>query len=135
MTRQRSLEQRRAEVAWQKVLAAKKRSKEFAQKYGQLARSAPADIQINGLAQTLAFWRAKGKGKQDDEHSVIFRDLSEWVIQQMGWQPQNTQADLLVRITAAEASTHDYRRATAEAIAFLQWLKRFAEAELSEQES
>ncbi|RMG70621.1 MAG: hypothetical protein D6711_16870, partial [Chloroflexi bacterium] len=31
-----------------------------------------------------------------------------------------------------DASTEDYRRATAEAQAFLIWLKRFAEAELGD---
>jgi CRISPR-associated protein Cmr5 len=38
------------------------------------------------------------------------RDLLDWVIK--------------------DAMTNDYRRATAEAIAFLGWAKRFAEAEL-----
>ncbi|RME09333.1 MAG: type III-B CRISPR module-associated protein Cmr5, partial [Bacteroidetes bacterium] len=34
-----------------------------------------------------------------------------------------------------DASTEDYRRATAEAQAFLIWLKRFAEAELGDDDN
>jgi CRISPR-associated protein Cmr5 len=37
----------------------------------------------------------------------------------------------LVEWVSKEAQVEDYRRATAEAIAFLVWVKRFAEAELA----
>ncbi|MGB3220559.1 MAG: type III-B CRISPR module-associated protein Cmr5, partial [Anaerolineae bacterium] len=70
MSGQPSLEQRRANYAWRRIDEVKK--KRFAKKYGQLARSAPADVQTNGLGQTLAFWRANGlkAGKaQPNEHA------------------------------------------------------------------
>lgn len=130
MSRQRSLEQNRAQFAWEKVKAARARGNDFAQKYGQLARSAATEVQTNGLAQTLAFWRAKGKGNPNDEHQVIYQDVSTWVLQQM---KLSNLKSLLEWITDAKTSTNQYRQATAEAMAFLQWLKRFAEAELSEE--
>ncbi len=119
MSRQRSLEQERARVAWERVLAVK--GQPHASKYGQLARSAAADIQANGLGQTLAFWNAKGEA----HYRVLFNDVSNWVKSQFRF----ADSALLEWITKT-ADTDGYRRATAEAIAFLIWLKRFAEAEL-----
>jgi len=130
MSRQRSLEQERARVAWEKVRDVAKTN--YQKEYGQLAKSAPADIQANGLGQTLAFWRARGSkdGKPKDggnnAHWKLQEHVSAWVMGQMEQQHR----DGLLCWIMAEASTDDYRRATAEAIAFLNWLKRFAEAEL-----
>lgn len=130
MSRQSSLEQERMQAAWQCINAV--RNKAFASRYAQLARSAPADIQLNGLAQTVAFWRAKGKGESDNEHTVLYNNLQNWVKRQM--RIQNSQS-LLEWIMADTTTTPQYRRATREAIAFLQWLKRFAEAELSQEKT
>lgn len=120
MSRQRSLEQQRAAAAWNNVNEVA--NAEYAKEYGQLAKSAPADIQANGLGQTLAFWKAK----KDAHYQKLGDQVSKWVMGQMKQQHQ----DGLLGWIVAEASTNDYRRATAEAIAFLSWLKRFAEAEL-----
>ncbi|MDH7482692.1 MAG: type III-B CRISPR module-associated protein Cmr5 [Armatimonadota bacterium] len=120
MSRQRSLEQERAKGAWSKVKEVAK-DRDIAEEYAQLAKSAPADIQSNGLGQTLAFWRAKKGG----HHKKLGEHVSEWVMNQMN-QPGKDLLDWIVN----EATTNDYRRATAEAIAFLNWVKRFATAEL-----
>jgi len=122
MSRQRSLEQERAKKAWEYVRQVKE--EKYAKEYGQLAKSAPADIQANGLGQTLAFWRAKAK--KDAHYKALLDHASAWVMGQMKQQHR----DGLLCWIMAKASTDDYRRATAEAIAFLNWLKRFAEAEL-----
>ncbi len=124
MSQQQSLEQKRAARAWECVTDVRDNHKAFRKDYGSLARSAPADIQSNGLGQTLAFWRAKGK----EEHKAIYAHVTDWVKKQMNV----TQPDLLAWVMS-QASTDQYRQATAEAMAFLQWLKRFAEAELGEE--
>jgi len=92
--------------------------------YGRQAKRIPAQIQTNGLGQTLAFLRSKGKGQRDKEHQAVYDDISEWVTREMGW----SGCDLLRKIMDSDSAT--YRRAMAEAIAYLTWLKRFAEAEL-----
>jgi len=118
MSTRQTQEQERAAQAWKDVSDDVK-GKGFASEYKALVASAPADIQINGLGQTLAFWLSKGKG----EHKTLYRHLSTWVVQKMG------QGDDLLRwITQTESTP--YRRATVEALAFLGWLKRFAQAEL-----
>lgn len=122
MSERRSLEQKRAQRAWENVRSVK--GKDFAKEYGKLARSAPADIQANGLGQTLAFWQAKGKDKA--EHKTLFQHVSDWVIQQIKVDSSKNLLEWIVD----QANTDEYRRATSEAIAFLIWLKRFAEAEL-----
>ena len=121
---QRLQEQKRAARAWQSIHDAQAHlPAEGQEKYGQIARSAPADIIANGLGQTLAFWKAKGK--KEAPYRLLLSDLSGW----MSSQPGLSNGDLLLWITNT-ASTSAYRRATAEAIAYLTWVKRFAEAEL-----
>ena len=128
MSRQRTLGQQRAEEAWKDVVKVRDQGQSFAREYGQLARSAPADVQANGLGQTLAFWRAKGsKGGESNAHRQLQEHVSAWVLKQMR---VNHRDGLLGWIMAEGTSTSDYRRATAEAISFLMWVKRFAEAEL-----
>ncbi len=112
---------------WSKQLAILQNedgARKFRAAYGRQARRIPAQIQTNGLGQTLAFLRSKGKGQLYSEHQSVYNDLSAWVTMQMGWP----DSDLLSKILVNDSST--YRRATAEALAYLTWLKRFAEAEL-----
>ena len=131
MSGQPSLEQRRANYAWQRIDEVKKKG--FAKKYGQLARGAPADVQTNGLGQTLAFWRANGvkaSKAQHNEHAQLLQDVSRWVMEErFRWSHEK---GLLGWITGDGATTDEYRQATVETLALLVWLKRFAEAELSE---
>lgn len=122
MSRQRTLDQERAQAAWNCVKEVKEKA--FQAKYLQLSRGATADIQAHGLAQTLAFWRAK----KEDQHQTLLKDITGWTTKRLGL----TEPDLLNWITAETTRTSDYRRATVEVLAFLTWVKRFAEAELKE---
>ncbi len=121
---QRLMEQERAKAAWACV-------KEMlhdptkAAGYGRAARSAPADIQVNGLGQTLAFWKARAKKSSTAYYEDLLRHLSAWLHS----RPGLNEGDLLDWVINT-ATTDQYRRATAEASAFLVWVKRFAEAEI-----
>lgn len=141
---QQSLEQKRAAFAWKCITQV---SDEHRKEYAGLAKSAPADIQINGLGQVLAFWRAKGyeKGKsKGNAHSSIYAHVSEWLgdnerfnvekrfVEEGAGNAKRKVEKWVLNWLTDTASTDDYRRATTEAIAFLVWLKRFAEAELDE---
>ncbi|MBI4494104.1 MAG: type III-B CRISPR module-associated protein Cmr5 [Chloroflexi bacterium] len=130
MSRQQSLEQQRAAQAWDCVRGVKEQA--YARDYGSLARNAPADVQANGLGQMLAFWRAKGcqNGRPAHGGDNAHYQLLEHVSGRVRSELRLVEAvDVLVWIMN-EATTEHYRRATAEAIAFLVWVKRFAEAEL-----
>lgn len=129
MANPRTTEQKRAERALKCVLDVNNDKDIKNSEYVTLAKRAPANIQTNGLGQTLAFWRSKGKRKSQDAAEVIYQNVSVWVSEQMGWT-HNQDEHLLPHLT--QCSTSDYRRATVEAMAFLSWLKRFAEAELGD---
>jgi CRISPR-associated protein Cmr5 len=93
-------------------------------RYGSVVRKLPSYILTNGLGQTLAFLKAKGKGEPGNEHEVLYRHLADWVGRKV-----NADGDLLSWLVNT-ATSQQYRLATMEALALLQWLKRFAEAEL-----
>jgi CRISPR-associated protein Cmr5 len=127
----RTIEQHRGERAWRDVNEAKERLGEKQKEYRSLARGLNAMIQMNGLGQALAFLKAKGKGEQNNQatqtpHGLLFVHVSNWVGKQMGYQGTS----LLEWIVAPTTSREAYRRATAESLAFGNWLRRFAEAEL-----
>ncbi len=119
ISQQRLLEQERAAHAYQRVKNAKGKCD---RELKSLARSAPASIQSNGLGQTVAFWRAK----KEKHHLALYDALSDWLKKQLGLP---ADCDVLEWI-ASKASSIEYRHATAEALAYLNWYKRFAEAEL-----
>jgi CRISPR-associated protein Cmr5 len=118
----RTLEQERAKHAWDCVQEVK--DKPFAGDYRTIAVKVPSLIVTNGLGQTLAFLKAKGKGEPGNEHEVLYRHLTDWVGRKV-----NADGDLLSWLVNT-ATSQQYRLATMEALALLQWLKRFAEAEL-----
>ena len=135
MSRQRSIEQERAAFAWDCIQKIKievfANDKKKQENYSSLAKKAPADIQTSGFGQTIAFWKAKGADKGEPAESKpdfqILKHITGWLNSDKGLHLG--KPDLVVWVSK-DASVDDYRRATAEAIAFLVWLKRFAEAEL-----
>lgn len=78
----------------------------------------PAMILMNGLGQTAAFYKSKG-GAQE----ALYQLLSGW-LKQTG-KPYAGK-DLLTGITQGDAQS--YRAAQIEALAYLQWVKKFAKA-------
>lgn len=132
-TRQ-TVEQCRAAQAWHDIKAIKDDKNKKEDEYKSLVRSIPAMVLSHGLGQTLAFLRSKGyeggKLKGDKPHGALYCHLSNWVCEQMGW---GKNSDLLLTKLTSDpqtATTANYRRATVETLAYIQWLKRFAEAEL-----
>ena len=115
----RTLEQERAKYAWNCVQEVK--GKPFAGDYRTIAVKVPSLILTNGLGQTLAFLRSKS----DRPHfQLLYQHLADWVGSKV-----RANSDLLHWLVK-NATSQQYRLATMEALAWLQWLKRFAEAEL-----
>jgi len=106
------------------TLRSEKGGNEWKGKYGSVVRKLPSYILTNGLGQTLAFLKAKGKGEPGNEHEILYRHLADWVGSKV--HANGDFLDWLVN----NATSQQYRLATMEALALLQWLKRFAEAEL-----
>lgn len=113
---QQTLQQLRAAAAWAHTQAVPQASREA---YKSLVRGFAAMIQTDGLGAALVFLQAKGK----QEHKMLTQHLSAWTLKRMGANGQN---DLLAWLLTQNSAA--YRRAASESIAYLMWLKRFAEA-------
>lgn len=125
MSLQQTIEQERAAKAWDYIADVK--DKPYAGKYGGWVRRLPSLVLTNGLGQTLAFLRAKGK-RQVNAPQKLYDHVSEWVMGQVG----TGTGSLLEWLMRQDSVT--YRQATTETLAFINWLKRFAEAELKPEE-
>ncbi len=136
-TRRQNLEQERGRIAWDNITTIiKTQNKTLQKEYRSLARGLNAMIQINGLGQTLGFLKAKGKSDKDKAHYLLLQDLTNWMKDSQHFSAANsdvmghTHDGLLKWVVDPGTSSADYRRATAECLAFGNWLRRFAEAEL-----
>lgn len=122
-SQRRTIEQERAQQAWKAIDEMRTTGKE--NDYGSRAKNLPSMIQTNGLGAAMAFLLAKaGKPGTKDyklhEH-MLYQHISRRVVME---SPYDDLMDLI-----RQADTDAYRRATAEAIAFSIWLKRYVEAE------
>jgi CRISPR-associated protein Cmr5 len=129
----KTLDQRRAHHAWEAIISqavredkdGRRQYDERAKEYAREARKLPVRIMASGLGQALAFILAKAKDKKPNLRK-LHDDLTDWVIKQRPIEAENPDS-LLESILEGDADF--LRRATDEALAYLQWLIRFAEAE------
>lgn len=83
----------------------------------------PTMILTNGIAQAMAFLVAKG----DTRTLGVFSILKDWLAQEIPALAQNAN-DRQFLAQFANLEQNDYLRAQQEALALLQWLKRYARA-------
>lgn len=117
----RSLEQERARKAWNFVSEVK--GKDYQEDYRACVRRAPTLILSNGLGNTLAFWKAKG----DDAYIKLYEHINNWFKER---HPKGE--DILTWVISEKTSSLEVFKETKEVILLLNWMKRFAEAELEE---
>lgn len=85
----------------------------------------PFLIHANGLGQAAAFFKSKGSNDKDG-YSIVFSALQSWLTEEncsFSGKPDLMQA-------IVEADLHTYRLAQAEAIQYMDWVKKFASAYL-----
>ncbi|MEN9483370.1 MAG: hypothetical protein RJB37_1250 [Pseudomonadota bacterium] len=83
----------------------------------------PFMIHANGLGQAAAFFKSK---KNKDGYDVVLLALQDWLAQPS--RPFAGKIDLMRAIVEADLAT--YRLAQAEAMAYMDWVKKFASAYL-----
>jgi CRISPR-associated protein Cmr5 len=130
MTEKRQTQdQKRARHAWDVVVDINARVKDEKQRkeFGTQAKKLPVRILTSGLGQALAFLEAKKKDgdKEKPGFARLLRALDGWMAKQH--PPADGVERLVVRIINGDAEFLRY--ATAECLAYLLWLVRFAEAE------
>lgn len=126
MTHQ-SLEQRRAANALSAVRQVEKRN---AKLYVSYAKALPATILQLGLGQAMATLLSKSQGKQDP-HQMLYTQVAGWLCSDDPDVPFRKKHDRDLMQLIVDANQDAYVLAQAEALAYIDWLKKFAVAYLS----
>ncbi len=111
--------------------------------YVSYVKSLPAAILMNGLGQALAMEKAGASksGNVGKGHELLYQHMNSWLcnepiegVDAPGWanSPYANESDVLEAIVSKEEAA--YIRAQAEALEYLEWLKKFAVAQLRENE-
>lgn len=133
-----TLEQERAKLAWSQVTeaSAERLGDNYRNNYRSVVRKAPAMVKINGLGQFLAFLLAKaGESAREIEEprntpsnpeGLLYRHVATWLVSSQSPVRLPPGDSFMERVISADSRI--YRHATGETLAYLGWLKRFAEA-------
>lgn len=127
----RSMDQERAEFALKKIQSVDADSDESHKKeVRRYLNNLPALIRMNGLGQALAFFRMKGEGTA---HDTIYRMVGAWLCDASSkGRIFSESTDALSAITQSDMA--HYMAAQNEALALLEWLKKFAVALLPKED-
>lgn len=132
------LEQRRARHALEKVYKTGEKYPEGAEgrkNFVSYVENLPAAILNNGLGQAAATLLAQAKGKKDVPHRIVYNILEDWLCRDDPAAPYKRTGDnapLMNGIVNGDRSS--YIKAQAEALSYLEWLKKFTVAFLKEPE-
>jgi CRISPR-associated protein Cmr5 len=99
--------------------------KNLLKNYRSYVKKIPTMILSNGLGQTLAF--IKAKSEKGNAYALIYKQLTEYMKSEHTARIRMPQEknELVEWVISCNSST--YRYITQEILAFLNWLKRFAE--------
>lgn len=122
----RSLEQDRAKKAWEFISEIKKEDKKLQKEYKSYVKKAPSLILSNGLGNTLAFWRSKSS----KAYEKLYDQINRWFQIKNPGKGEN----ILEWIISEKTSSLEVLKETREVLALLEWMRRFAEAELEGEE-
>jgi CRISPR-associated protein Cmr5 len=110
-----TLEQQRAQDAWNK-------SASYTKDHVKVAKGLPALIMNSGLMQVLAFCHEKGGANE-----VVAQHLRTWLSRRFNGVDHDPGFELLMQ-SLMKAGSGDYQAITAEAFAWLRWLRQMAAA-------
>ncbi len=110
-----TLEQQRAQDAWEK-------SANYQKGHVNFAKGLPALIMNSGLMQVLAFCHEKS-----GEYEDIARDLRRWLNHRFNGVNNDPGFETFMQ-ALMDADPRTYQMITAEAFAWLKWLRQMASA-------
>lgn len=124
----KKLEEGRAKLAFDMAtIAAANQGKK--KEYKQYAKKMPMMIKSNGLGASVAFAFSKSKDKEGriTAWGLLYNDIDAWLrADHKSLLGSISQEDRLVDVVISLNSS-EYRAVTVETLAFLNWLRRFAE--------
>lgn len=123
------LEQARASFAYQRAKAATEQQGKSPKEYKSYAKKLPMMIKTNGLGAALAFAFSKSKDKKGRVTSwgLIYNDVQSWLNQDQKKFLLGNHVEKELANAVIELESPEYRAVTVEVLAFLNWLRRFAE--------
>lgn len=110
-----TLEQLRAQDAWE-------RSENYSKAHVNVAKALPALIMNSGLMQVLAFCHEKG-----DKYEDVATHLRRWLNKRFNGTDQDPGFEPFMQMLV-QADPRTYQMITAEAFAWLKWLRQMASA-------
>lgn len=122
-----TLDQRRAAHAWKAIDRLKQKPEADRKAVQRAAKKLPMRILTAGLGHALLFVKTKDKAPS------LLSDLSHWVLLERHGKPGEAGADHLLK-AIIDGNSDDLRHHMVEAIAWLAWFSRFAEAEFGADE-
>ena len=123
MNKKQTLEQLRAQDAWNCVNSAQEDTAIDYEKYVNAAKSMPILIMNSGLMQMLAFANEKG-----NEQRRIADQLREWLTNRFDDLEEAEFRDFM-RTLMKEVKSQDYQAMNGEALAWLKWMRQMAAAQ------
>jgi CRISPR-associated protein Cmr5 len=110
-----TLEQQRAQDAW-------KKAERYNEKHRNFAKGMPALIMNSGLMQVMAFCHEKS-----GEYEAIAKDLRQWLNKRFKGIDQDPGFEAFME-ELLRADPRTFQMVTAEAFAWLRWLRQMASA-------
>jgi CRISPR-associated protein Cmr5 len=115
-----TLEQQRAQDAWNKC-------ERYSDKHVNVVKGLPALIMNSGLMQVLAFCYEKGQKESGRENEDVASHLRSWLQKRFPQLIQSANFEPFME-ALMKAKPGDYQAITAEAFAWLRWLRQMAPA-------
>ncbi len=116
-----TLEQQRAQDAWH-------RCDRYSGKHADFAKGLPALIMNSGLMQVLAFCHEKGQKEAQRHNEEVASDLRLWLQSRFPKLFASADFEPFMQSLLMKAGPGDYQAITAEAFAWLRWLRQMAAA-------
>ncbi len=124
----KSINQQRAKNAFEQVKKLQENNNDSATRsnYVSYVENLPTMILINGLGQAMATLLAQVENDETDPHYLLYDHVQKWLCRDDQSAPFRGKKDLMEAIVSS--SREEYIKAQAEALAYLEWLKKFAVA-------
>jgi CRISPR-associated protein Cmr5 len=130
----RSLSQERAAFALQKVQDILHDNNDLNKdNFKSFVAGVPTMILQNGFGQALAFWAAKAKMNDKSKEGYTLKIIREWFNDEKNPLQLKSSDTKSFIDTLISKNQRDFLQYQQEALAMLEWFKRFANAFLSEE--
>ncbi len=116
-----TLEQQRAQDAWNKCAA-------YTKEHVNVAKGLPALIMNSGLMQVLAFCHEKGQKEAQRHNEEVAMHLRTWLQSRFPRLIPSANFEPFMESLMRVENPGDYQAITAEAFAWLRWMRQMAAA-------